>query len=203
MGLFYVDLFFISNSRIGFGFGDRAQIMYSSFNKKVIKMPNKTNLSIGAVIALLIAAYLGLDLQQSQPLIPSASDTTTETLDSEPNLLPSQTTDDLDRIARAFQQRQSDLQVRSSGQVIAVLPDDHEGSRHQKFILELPNGQTVLVAHNIDLAPRIQSIQKQDQVEFYGEYEYSDKGGVIHWTHHDPARKHVDGWLKHQGRTYQ
>ncbi len=203
MGLFYVDLFFISNSRIGFGFGDRAQIMYSSFNKKVIKMPNKTNLSIGAVIALLIAAYLGLDLQQSQPLIPSASDTTTETLDSEPNLVPSQTTDDLDRIARAFQQRQSDLQVRSSGQVIAVLPDDHEGSRHQKFILELPNGQTVLVAHNIDLAPRIQNIQRQDQVEFYGEYEYSDKGGVIHWTHHDPARKHVDGWLKHQGRTYQ
>ena len=76
--------------------------MYSSFNKKVIKMPNKTNLSIGAVIALLIAAYLGLDLQQSQPLIPSASDTTTETLDSEPNLVPSQKTDDLDRIARAF-----------------------------------------------------------------------------------------------------
>ena len=203
MGLFYVDLFFISNSRIGFGFLHRTQIMYSSFNKKVIKMPNKTNLSIGAVIALLIAAYLGLDLQQSQPLIPSASDTTTETLHSEPNLEPSQATDDLDRIARAFQQRQSDLQVRSSGQVIAVLPDDHEGSRHQKFILELPNGQTVLVAHNIDLAPRIQSIQKQDQVEFYGEYEYSDKGGVIHWTHHDPARKHVAGWLKHQGRTYQ
>ena len=70
-------------------------------------MPNKTNLGIGAVIALLIAAYLGLDLQQSQPLIPSASDTTIETLDSEPNLVPSQKTDDLDRIARAFQHRQS------------------------------------------------------------------------------------------------
>lgn len=166
-------------------------------------MPNKANLGLGAVIALLIAAYLGLDLQQSQPLVPSASDTITETLHSEPNLVPSQKTDDLDRIARAFQHRQSDLQVSSSGQVVAVLPDDYEGSRHQKFILELPNGQTVLVAHNIDLAPRIQNIQKQDQVEFYGEYEYSDKGGVIHWTHHDPARKHVDGWLKHQGRTYQ
>ena len=65
-------------------------------------MPNKTNLSIGAVIALLIAAYLGLDLQQSQLLVPSASDTITETLHSEPNLVSSQTTDDLDRIARAF-----------------------------------------------------------------------------------------------------
>src|SRR5690606_37456549 len=166
-------------------------------------MPNKTNLGIGAVIALLIAAYLGLNLQQSQPVVPSVSNPTTETLHSGPNLVPSQTTDELDRVAREFQQRQSDLQVRSSGQVIAVLPDDHEGSRHQKFILELQNGQTVLVAHNIDLAPRIQNIQKQDRIEFYGEYEYSDKGGVIHWTHHDPARKHVDGWLKHQGRTYQ
>ncbi len=59
-------------------------------------MPNKTNLGIGAVIALLIAAYLGLDLQQSQPLVPSASDTTTETLHSEPNSVSSQATDDLD-----------------------------------------------------------------------------------------------------------
>jgi len=37
MGLFYADLFFISNSRAGFGSSDRAQIMYLSFNKKVIK----------------------------------------------------------------------------------------------------------------------------------------------------------------------
>lgn len=59
--------------------------------KSYKKMPNKTNLGIGAIIILLIAAYLGLDLQQSQPLVPSASDATTETLHSEPNLVPSQT----------------------------------------------------------------------------------------------------------------
>ena len=50
--------------------------------------------------------------------------------------------------------------------MVALLKDDNEGSRHQKFILELSTGQTVLVAHNIDLAPRIQNIQKGDQVEF-------------------------------------
>ena len=50
--------------------------------------------------------------------------------------------------------------------MIALLKDDNEGSRHQKFILELSTGQTVLVAHNIDLAPRIQNIQKGDQVVF-------------------------------------
>ncbi len=93
--------------------------------------------------------------------------------------------------------------MQSSGKVIALLRDDNEGSRHQKFLLELANGQTVLVAHNIDLAPRIEALQKGDQVDFYGEYEHSDKGGVIHWTHLDPAQKHAHGWLKHQGKTYQ
>ena len=68
--------------------------------------------------------------------------------------------DDTQRIEQAYQQRQSDLQVQASGKVIALLKDDNEGSRHQKFILELSTGQTVLVAHNIDLAPRIQNIQK-------------------------------------------
>ena len=87
--------------------------------------------------------------------------------------------------------------------MVALLSDDNEGSRHQRFILELGNGQTLLVAHNIDLAPRIDRLQKGDTVEFFGEYEYTDKGGVIHWTHHDPQKRHVDGWLKHQGSTYQ
>ncbi|MEK7738664.1 MAG: DUF3465 domain-containing protein, partial [Pseudomonadota bacterium] len=95
------------------------------------------------------------------------------------------------------------VQVQSIGRVKAVLRDDNEGSRHQKFILALDNGLTVLVAHNIDLAPRIDNLRKGDTVEFFGEYEYSNQGGVMHWTHHDPKRRHQDGWLKHNGKTYQ
>jgi hypothetical protein len=41
-----------------------------------------------------------------------------------------------------------------------------------------------------------------DEVSFFGEYDYSEQGGTIHWTHHDPARKHVSGWLEWKGRTY-
>ncbi|PKF60651.1 hypothetical protein CW745_14060 [Psychromonas sp. psych-6C06] len=106
-------------------------------------------------------------------------------------------------IEQAFQSQQSDLQVQGIGKVIKVLPDDTKGSKHQRFILKLRNKQTLLIAHNIDLAPRIPHLQKGDMVEFYGEYEYNKKGGVVHWTHKDPRNKHAHGWLKHNGYKYE
>jgi hypothetical protein len=106
-------------------------------------------------------------------------------------------------LAAAFEKRQSDVQVQGSGRVSRILADDNEGSRHQRFIVQLPSGQTVLVAHNIDLADRVASIKSGDPVEFYGEYEWNERGGVIHWTHRDPQGVHQAGWIKHEGRTYQ
>jgi molybdopterin converting factor small subunit len=111
--------------------------------------------------------------------------------------------DDINKIASAYSTQSSDLQVSSSGTVIKLLSDDNEGSRHQRFILKLSNNQTVLVAHNIDLASKITSLRIGDVVEFNGEYEWNSKGGVIHWTHHDPEGRHQDGWLKHNGSIYE
>ena len=111
--------------------------------------------------------------------------------------------DDINKIASAYASEISDLQVSSSGTVVKLLPDDNEGSRHQRFILKLSNNQTVLVAHNIDLASKITSLRIGDVVEFNGEYEWNSKGGVIHWTHHDPAGRHQGGWLKHNGAIYE
>ena len=107
------------------------------------------------------------------------------------------------QIQRAFDQQLNDVQVRGSGIVTRLLEDDEEGSRHQKFILELDSGQTLLIAHNIDLAPRINSLQEGDRIEFYGEYEWNPQGGVVHWTHHDPDGHHPGGWIKHEGNTYE
>ena len=87
--------------------------------------------------------------------------------------------------------------------MIKVLPDDNKGSRHQRFILKLDSGQTLLIAHNIDLANKISPLRRGDQVEFNGEYEWTAEGGVVHWTHHDPNGRHVDGWLRHNGQVYQ
>jgi hypothetical protein len=103
----------------------------------------------------------------------------------------------------AYENHQSNVQVKGSGTVIRILKDDDKGSRHQKFLLKLSSGQTILIAHNIDLAPRIDSISNGDMIQFYGEYEWNNKGGVVHWTHRYPNGHHVGGWLKHNGSTYQ
>ena len=106
-------------------------------------------------------------------------------------------------VAAAFESRRSNVQVHGSGEVAKVLADDNDGSRHQRFIVRLPSGHTVLVAHNIDLARRVAALSSGDPVEFYGEYEWNKKGGVVHWTHRDPQGRHVNGWIKHNGQTYQ
>jgi hypothetical protein len=106
-------------------------------------------------------------------------------------------------INKAYQSKQSDIQVQGTGKVIKVLKDDTKGSRHQKFLVKLPSNLTLLIAHNIDLSPRIANIKAGDRIEFYGEYEWNNKGGVLHWTHHDPRKKHKNGWIKHNGVIYQ
>jgi Protein of unknown function (DUF3465) len=116
----------------------------------------------------------------------------------------SRPTSESDRVlGRAFEQHTSSLQVEGRGVVRRILPDDNDGSRHQRFILELGSGQTLLVAHNVDIAPRINGVRKGDRVAFRGEYEWNEEGGVVHWTHHDPGGRHPGGWLKHKGKTYQ
>jgi len=103
----------------------------------------------------------------------------------------------------AYDNHQSNIQVQGNGKVIRVLNDDNDGDRHQRFIVRLASGQTILIAHNIDLAMGISSLKTGDHIEFNGEYEWNSKGGVIHWTHHDPQGKHISGWLKHYDRIYQ
>ena len=121
-----------------------------------------------------------------------------------PSSISEQSTSNSDvSIANAFSNHENNLQVSGRGVVTRLLPDDSSGSRHQKFIIKLSSGQTLLIAHNIDLAPRISSLREGDSVEFYGEYEWNEKGGVLHWTHQDPNGSHVAGWLQYQGQRYQ
>lgn len=106
-------------------------------------------------------------------------------------------------IAQLFEEQKSKVVVEGTGTVIRLLDDDTKGDQHQKFILELASGQTILIAHNIDIAPRLDGLEKGDTVEFRGEYIYTEEGGTVHWTHRDPSGRHRAGWLIWNGQTYQ
>lgn len=92
--------------------------------------------------------------------------------------------------------------VEASGFVRRLLSDDNEGSRHQRMILDMRNGQTLLVAHNLDLAKRV-PVGLGDRIQFRGMYEWNDLGGLIHWTHHDPLGVEDGGYIKFRTRTYR
>jgi hypothetical protein len=106
-------------------------------------------------------------------------------------------------LQHAFTNHISNIQVKGQGIVVKILADDFDGSRHQRFIIKLSSGQTLLIAHNIDLAPRINALQPGDSILFSGEYEWNPQGGVVHWTHRDRHGNHVAGWIEHQGKRYQ
>jgi hypothetical protein len=125
-----------------------------------------------------------------------AADSTTVIEQSE-NITP------LSVFENAYKNHAGNIQVCQKGKIISILKDDIKGPRHQRFIIKLENGQTLLIAHNIDIAKRIPGLKINKQIMFYGEYEWNNKGGVIHWTHRDPDGNHIDGWIEYDGIKYQ
>ena len=100
-----------------------------------------------------------------------------------------------------YQQRISGEMTYLQGRVSKILSDDNVGSRHQRFIVDLNGKLTVLIAHNIDLAQRV-PLKINDEIEIFGQYEWNEKGGVIHWTHRDPQGNHPEGWIKYRDNVY-
>ncbi|MDD5057244.1 MAG: DUF3465 domain-containing protein [Sideroxydans sp.] len=168
--------------------------------------------SIGLVVIFGIVGYLQYAPQapiqyaesgsSAQDISPSLS-TQTESIGAPPSISKHGGNEPDSAVSSAYANHQSNIQVSGIGVVVKLLPNDNDGSAHQKFILRLASGQTLLIAHNIDLAKKIDSLREGDTVEFYGQYEWNEKGGIVHWTHHDPQGSHVGGWLKHQGQMFQ
>lgn len=134
------------------------------------------------IVAFIIVSYIASHYEP--PETPPATDTT-------------------ELVTSLYEQGRSDVQIEIHGHVSRILPDDTVGSQHQRFVVALGSGNTVLVAHNIDLAPRVADLNVGDEITIYGEYEWNNKGGVLHWTHHDPANTHPHGWIRHKGELYQ
>ncbi|MGB8352937.1 MAG: DUF3465 domain-containing protein [Chthoniobacteraceae bacterium] len=142
------------------------------------------------LLILAAAAYLGFN-QNGRNTASSPSQNSTLTSDGDATL------------NNAIANHQRNIQVQGRAVVTRLLADDTEGIRHQKFIIRIASGQTILIAHNIDEANRIDTLRPGDTIDFNGEYEWTPQGGVIHWTHHDSSGRHPSGWIKLNGQTYQ
>jgi Protein of unknown function (DUF3465) len=156
---------------------------------------------------ILLAVYVALSLAACYA--PNNAQTTAPTQSTEQAAVQTSTTPsasnsmDAGAITEAFGAQRNVPQVQGSGVVTKVLKDDTKGLKHQKFLLKVSDSITILIAHNIDLAPRVADIAEGDVIEFKGEYIYTPKGGTVHWTHKDPRGNHQAGWLKHNGKTYE
>ena len=147
-----------------------------------------------AAIALLMAAigggwYLrerGVEDSPPQPAVPC----------SEPRAIE-------DAAWQAFKAHASGRIITARGTVERILSDDRDGSPHQRFIIRTPRKLSLLIAHNLDLAPRLEGLKPGEAVTVFGEYEWNEKGGVMHWTHDDPQGQHVTGYIEWRGRRYQ
>jgi hypothetical protein len=104
-------------------------------------------------------------------------------------------------LTELYEQQAEQTWLEFSAEVVRLLSDDNDGSRHQRFIVR--SGETtVLIAHNIDLAPRV-PVAAGDQLNIRGRYEWNRQGGVVHWTHHDPQNRLPGGWIEHRQKKFK
>ena len=106
------------------------------------------------------------------------------------------------RLQKVFGRLDSGEWIEGSGIIQRMLRDDNDGSRHQRFILDMRNDQTLLIAHNIDLAKRVPA-GLGDRIRFRGMYEWNDLGGLVHWTHHDPMGIERGGYIDFRKKIYK
>lgn len=165
-------------------------------------------------LLLLIGIGIGLWWWQNENSLETKADTSqlqqqvSESFKSIKENLTKPPTNDVSRqqnivsIEQAQRENLAKTQVIGEGKVIKILPDDNQGSRHQRFILQVPSG-TILIVHNLELSSRLPDLQNGDTVSFAGEYIKNKHGGFVHWTHHDPSSHHEAGWLIYRGQKYQ
>ncbi|MBP9090279.1 DUF3465 domain-containing protein [bacterium] len=126
---------------------------------------------------------------------PGTSGTTSSTTENAASI-------DEAEVAAAQNNRSSHVAVTCTLPVKRMLRPDDKGEKHEKFLLQLSNGTTILVAHNVSRAPSV-PLEAGDIVTVHGEYIWNEKGGVIHWTHASDTPRHEGGYIDFKGQRYQ
>lgn len=143
---------------------------------------------------LLVAAWQYFSGQVGHPPSQTKSNAST-------NLASNTPAKTLEQLRAAANDPNAKFWTNIQGTVIKNLKDDQEGDRHQKFLVAVAKDLTLLVSHNIDVASRVPT-REGDVVKVQGEYVWNNRGGVIHWTHHDPNDRKTGGWIELNGKRY-
>jgi hypothetical protein len=152
-----------------------------SKNQKVLRLVGR-NLFSFVLVGLLVILCAGCKSTPGRAVAPSVTD---------------------DSQIVAFEQaHRMNTEITGKVKVYKLLREDDEGLRHEKFLVMLSDGTTVLVAHSIDKAPSV-PVSPEDTIIIHGEYVWNPKGGVIHWTHHSDSPKHEGGWIDFKGKRYE
>lgn len=115
---------------------------------------------------------------------------------------PSTQSIDQSQLLQAQANQAKKVEIIFSARVKKILPDDTKGLPHQRLLLAVENGSTVLLAHDIKYAPKV-PVQVGDMLVVKGEYIWNRKGGVVHWTHHSDSPRHEGGYIEFGGQKYQ
>ncbi len=105
-------------------------------------------------------------------------------------------------MSTVFVKRDTGSWIEVSGFVVRLLSNDNDGSRHQRFIIDIGNRVTLLIAHNIDLAKPV-PVGIGDRVYVRGMYEWNELGGLVHWTHDDPQGIEDGGYVRYRRQIYR
>jgi Protein of unknown function (DUF3465) len=77
----------------------------------------------------------------------------------------------------------------------------HSHRTHERFGVRADDGSRFQVIDNVSLAPRV-PVRPGDRVTVQGELIRNRGGALVHWTHHDPRGRHVDGFIRLGDRVY-
>ena len=177
----------------------------ASSKKKTVQISLGGVLLLAAVITAQL--FLGIDLLEFVEPTNQNQAVLTESEPDQPTQITQQTAESSAARESAIRvlidnQISGEMVLFENAVIVKLLPDDTEEPRHQRLLLKLETGGTVLVAHNIDLANRVPA-DEGDRITVFGQYEWNDRGGVLHWTHHAPRNNREGGWIEFNGKRYQ
>lgn len=125
-------------------------------------------------------------------------------LDSRPVIiLDSNGTEGDKNLVHAIESNRRTKFVSGSGmKVVALMPDDNQGSPHQKFRVQLSNGSGLMIISNLDMCVHV-PVRVGDVVGAGGEFIPTGKSsGILHWVHRDPKKERPDGYIELNGQVY-